>query len=161
MGFRRLFLYYKHRVGRIPGTPSYIASGFATGVAVSFTPFIGFHIASAGLVTWMLRGSMGAMVLGSVLAGNPWTFPFIWVTTYQLGEWMLGAHVSKAAASTLSHSPTFAELMAKPWELLLPMTLGSLPLVIVSWGISFAIVRRIVRRYKEARLARIYKETKL
>jgi hypothetical protein len=157
MGWGRMARYYNHRMGRLPGTPDFIASGFATGIAISFTPLIGFHIVTAGVITWLLGGSLLAMVLGSVLAGNPWTFPLIWVGTYKLGKALLGQHWSRADSSALEHGFTFSDILEKPMGLLLPMALGSLPLVILSWIVSFYFVRQLVKRYKEARLARIYK----
>jgi uncharacterized protein (DUF2062 family) len=45
-GFRRLFSYLFQRIIRLPGTPASIASGFASGVAASFTPFLGLHFHS-------------------------------------------------------------------------------------------------------------------
>lgn len=157
MGLVRLVKYYKHRMGRLPGTPRYIALGFATGIAVSFTPFIGFHLAAAGLIVWMLRGSLMAMALGTLAAGNPWTYPFIWVATYQLGKFMLGEKENGGEFFRLSHGFTLSDLLQKPMELLLPMTLGSIPLGVLSWTVSFYFVRHIIKRYKEARLARIHK----
>lgn len=158
IGLKRLIRYYKHRMGRLTGSPSFIATGFATGVAVSFTPLIGFHVITAGIITWFLRGSLVAMVLGSVIAGNPWTFPLIWLGTYKLGKIMLGQHWSHADSSVLSHGFTFSDMLQKPLGLLMPMALGSLPLVFLSWIVSFYFVRQLVKRYKEARLARIYKK---
>ena len=32
MPWRRIRVYYKHRMGRLPGTPYFIAAGFATGL---------------------------------------------------------------------------------------------------------------------------------
>ncbi len=157
MGLSRVFRYYRHRVGRLPGTPYFIAAGFAAGVAVSFTPFVGFHMVTAGLIAWLMEGSLMAMVIGSVVAGNPWTFPLIWVGTYELGKIMLGQHGSDRVSNALSHGFTFADMMAKPMTVLLPMTLGCLPFVVISWFVSFYFVRQLVTGYKEARLARIYK----
>ncbi|MBI3441324.1 MAG: DUF2062 domain-containing protein [Proteobacteria bacterium] len=157
MGWGRLLRYYRHRMGRLQGTPHFIAAGFATGVAVSFTPFIGFHLMTAGIIAWILDGSLVAMVLGTVMAGNPWTFPFIWIGTYKLGVIVLGKHGSRAASSVLHHQFVFSDLLHKPLELLLPMTLGSIPLAVLSWVVSFYLVRQLVKGYKEARLARIHK----
>ena len=157
MGWMKLIRYYRHRIGRLPGTPYFIAAGFATGVAISFTPFVGFHLMLAAIIAWILGGSLVAMVLGAVISGNPWTFPFIWVGTYKLGELMLGGHETRAASSTLTHQLTFSDLLQKPMELLLPMTLGSIPLALVSWIVSFYIVRHVVKRYKQERLSRIHK----
>jgi len=155
MSLRRLFRYHRHRMGRLKGTPYFIASGFATGIAISFTPFIGFHLITGGAISLILRGSLGAMVLGSVVAGNPWTFPLIWASTYKLGKMMLGQHNNESASSMLSHGTSFLDLMEKPMELLLPMTLGSLPFVLLSWGISFYLVKHLIKGYKKERHARI------
>ena len=157
MGLQRLFRYYKHRMGRLNGTPYFIASGFATGVAISFTPFIGLHLIMGGGISMILRGSLVAMVLGSVVAGNPWTFPLIWAGTYKLGKIIMGQHDSKLISETLSHGLSFSDLLEKPIELLLPMTIGSLPLIFMSWGISFYLVRHLVKGYKKERHTRIYK----
>jgi uncharacterized protein (DUF2062 family) len=67
MGWRRLARYYRHRISRLPGTPSQIAGGFATGIAVSFTPFIGFHILIGLMLCGILRLSVMAMVIGTVI----------------------------------------------------------------------------------------------
>lgn len=157
MGLKRVFRYYRHRIGRLPGTPYFIAAGFAAGVAVSFTPFVGFHMLTAGLIAWFMDGSLMAMAVGSVVAGNPWTFPVIWVATYELGKIILGQHGSHHMTDTLSHGFTFSDLLDKPLTMLLPMTVGCVPFVIVSWLASFYFVRQLVARYKEARQARIYK----
>lgn len=157
MGWRRLIRYYKHRMGRLPGTPYFIAAGFATGIAVSFTPFIGFHLMTAAILTWLLEGSLVAMALGTIVAGNPWTFPLIWIGTYKLGEIILGEAETRSASSTLNHQFTFSDLMDKPMELLLPMTLGSIPIALISWLISFYFIRHVVKGYKETRQKRILK----
>ena len=157
MGWRRVVYYYRHRISRLPGTPYFIASGFATGIAISFTPFVGFHMMMAGVISWILGGSLVAMVMGTVLSGNPWTYPFIWIGTYKLGKMMLGQHGTRAASSALTHQFTFSDLLDKPSELLLPMTLGSLPIALISWFISFYFVYHVVKRYKHARLKRIHK----
>lgn len=159
MGLSRLFLYYKHRIARLQGTPYYIASGFATGVAISFTPFIGFHIMTAAVITWLLGGSMVAMLLASVISGNPWTFPAIWYGTYKLGRLLLHEKVLDSPR-TLHTQFTFSDLLAKPWDLLIPMTLGSIPPAIVAWFISYYLIKRVVERNRNARLTRIHGKSK-
>ena len=61
-GWRRASAYLGHRLGRLPGTPYRVAAGFACGAAISFTPFLGFHLAGAALLAllaattfWTLR----------------------------------------------------------------------------------------------------------
>jgi uncharacterized protein (DUF2062 family) len=153
MGLYRLLTYYHHRMGRLQETPTAIALGFATGIAISFTPFFGFHLALGGMVTWMLGGSLIAMVVGSVVAGNFWTYPLIFVGTYKLGKFMMGA--------TPPDHPhlkfTWEFLLKKPMDYLVPMLVGSLPLVLLSWAVAFYVARRIMTGYKMARHGRIHR----
>lgn len=153
MGFYRLARYYKHRMGRLSGSPYAVACGFAVGVAVSMTPFIGFHLLMGAALTWLLRGSIVAMALGTVTAGNPWTFPLIWYSTFKIGEAMMREGL--AAPSAPVHM-SLQDLISHPVELLLPMTIGSLPLAFVFSAASFYIVRRLVRGYQDVRRARIH-----
>lgn len=69
-GWRRSSQYFAHRVARLPGSPYSIASGFAIGAAVSFSPFIGFHFVIATLVSLLTRSNVVASLLGTVV-GNP------------------------------------------------------------------------------------------
>ena len=56
----------------------------AWGVAVSFTPLLGFHLIICYLGTWLMRGNLIAATVGTIV-GNPWTFPFIFYLDYKIG----------------------------------------------------------------------------
>ena len=88
-GWGRTAQYLGHRVARIPDTPASIAAGLAFGTAVSFTPFIGLHLAFSIGIAWAARVNLVAAAIGTLL-GNPWTFPFIWLVTYKTGAAFLG-----------------------------------------------------------------------
>lgn len=145
MGLLRLARYYAHRIGRLPGTPVYIAMGFGIGVSVSFTPFVGLHILMGTLLCLALRGSFVSMVIGTFLMGNPWTFPFIWLSSYKIGRLMMGKNTGHAK---MPMELTWHHLVKKPFELLLPMTIGSLPMVILGGVIGFYIVRKLIVEYR-------------
>jgi uncharacterized protein len=147
MGWRRLLVYYYHRFGRMKGGAYAVGAGFASGVAISFTPFIGFHILLGALMARLLRSSIMAMVLGTVVAGNPWTLPFIWFGTYRLGALILGHANSHTPAVPVSF--TIYDLFQRPGDLLLPPLIGSIPFFVVFWIISFYFVRDAVRGYKK------------
>ena len=82
--FSRTKKYISVSLKRIKGSPQELSLGLATGLAVSFTPFIGLHALLAIFVSWIIGGSMAAALIGT-LFGNPWTFPFIWYLTYEIG----------------------------------------------------------------------------
>ena len=163
MGIKRLGLYYKHRMGRLPGTPQFIAKGMAAGVSISFTPFVGLHMLVGTLTCWLTRGSFLAMIFGSVVGGNFWTLPLIWISTYELGNFMLGRkhwyHVAKNVAEGTLTPDKFSlqTLIDDPVKFLLPMTLGCLPMVIIAWVVTYNLTLEIVRKYQAARKHRIEK----
>ena len=145
-GWHRASLYIAHRLRRLPGTPYRIAAGFACGAAISFTPFIGFHFVGAALLSILLRGSLLASAIGTVV-GNPWTFPFIWAWIYALGQWVLGGEVVSELPAVLSLTYIFE----RPLDVLWPMTVGGVPTSVAAWFAFFWPVRGAVAEYQHAR----------
>ena len=149
-GWTRQGIYVAHRIKRLPGTPNRVAAGFACGVAVSFTPFIGFHFILAALLALVMRGNIIASAIGTV-AGNPWTFPFIWIWTYNIGHWVLGHEQFGALPDEFSIQYIFDN----PLDVLWPMVMGGLPTGLLAWLIAFFVMRDIVRRYRLRRRKRL------
>lgn len=151
-GWRRSGTYVAHRLRRLPGTPYRIAAGFASGAAISFTPFIGLHFVLAVALAALVRGNIIAAAIGTVV-GNPWTFPFIWLWTYSLGCWVLGGHGLTALPENLS----FQHIFDNPLEVLLPMVVGGIPTAAVAWVVFFWPLQRTVAEYQKARRRRLRK----
>lgn len=149
-GFQRSTKYIAHRLRRLPGTPYRIAAGFASGAAVSFTPFIGLHFVLAALLALLLRGSLVASAIGTVV-GNPWTFPLIWLWLYSSGHWLLGHDVSESLPDDMSLKYIFDNF----WSVLWPMTLSAVPTATAAWFAFFLPARRTVAEYQRARRWRI------
>ncbi len=147
-GWRRVGLYVGHRVRRLPGSPHSIALGLAWGVAVSFTPLVGFHFVLAAVLAWATGGNVLASALGTAV-GNPWTFPVIWFAAYHAGSWILGGDGAAPGVFTMS------SIFDNPQSVLLPMMVGGVPMGAGAWLISFWLVRRAVARYQHMRRARI------
>ena len=149
-GWRRSGAYVAHRLRRLPGTPYRIAAGFASGAAVSFTPFIGLHFVLAALMALVVRGNVIAAAIGTAV-GNPWTFPFIWVWTYSLGQWILGGESLTVLPEVLS----FQHIFDNPLEVLLPMIVGAIPTAAFAWFVFFWPLQRTVAGYQRARRRRL------
>lgn len=154
-GWRRQGTYVAHRLKRLPGTPNRIAAGFASGVAVSFTPFIGFHFILAVGLAGLLRGNYIASAVGTA-AGNPWTFPFIWIGTYKLGHWILGS----AGGVTLPDDIGMSYMFDHPLEVLWPMAIGGGIVGTLAWFSAFFLIRTIVTRYQFQRRRRLLRKAR-
>ena len=80
----RIFRLFKLKVYRIRDFPESVAIGLSWGVAVSFTPLLGFHLIICYLGTWLMRGNLIAATVGTII-GNPLTFPFLFYINYKIG----------------------------------------------------------------------------
>ena len=128
MGWWRLGRYLLHRLTRLKATPHAIALGVAFGVFSSFTPFMGFHIAIAALLTYIFGGNIIAAGVGT-LFGNPLTFPFIWLMTYNIGEWFSGARgIAGDMPQSLTDGTLYTGSLSSIFPVLTKMLLGALPL---------------------------------
>lgn len=163
-GFRRAGQYMVHRLSRLPGSPYALACGFACGAAASFTPLVGLHFILAALLAWLLRADLLASAIGTAV-GNPWTFPFIWVWLYSLGNWMgfgeEGLDVMKLDFPRLFGQLTesllngdFSTIMEIAGPVLWPMFIGSLPSTVLVWVVFYFPLRRIVKSYQRRRIER-------
>lgn len=143
----RSYRYIAYRVQRLAASPHAIALGFAVGAFISFSPFMGFHIVLASLLAWVLGGSILAAALGTFV-GNPLTFPFIWISTYELGGWLLGTRVT---AQHLDLSGGLLQSSERILPLLAPMTVGGVPLGLLAGLASYWLVRKAVEAYRSRR----------
>jgi uncharacterized protein (DUF2062 family) len=152
-GWSRSLRYFTKRVLRLSGSPHAIALGIASGVFVSWTPFVGLHIVLSVALAFILNANLVAAGLGTIV-GNPLTFPFIWWSTFQLGKHLLHTapdHVHLAnIADMLAHKP-FSSLI----PLLKPMIAGAIPLGVASGAAAYLIVVVAVRAYQSARRKRL------
>ena len=165
--FSRTKKYISLSIKRIKGTPQALSLGLATGIAVSFTPFIGLHALLAIFISWVIGGSMAAALIGT-LFGNPWTFPFIWYFTFEIGQFInygflsyeeeFSFKVIKKEVSTLLAIIKNIIIFANIFELeesvaklkLIPfMVVGSIPLVFISWIFSYFLFLIIFKSYRK------------
>ncbi len=161
LGWKRYGQYIVMRLNRLKGTPREIAAGVACGVAVSFTPFVGFHFVLAAITAWIVRGNILASAIGTA-AGNPWTFPFIWVSVLYTGRKILGLEYADAVNVNFETVFTktfralinfdFGNVVNDVWPVLWPMIVGCIPFYIVFWLLSFYIfdtaLERVAKRRK-------------
>ena len=146
-GFSRLYSYLVQRVLRMPGSAYSLASGFACGVSVSFTPLIGFHLLLALGLAYFMRGNMATALLGT-LFGNPWTFPLIFVLLQAIGEGL----IHYFGLTILTTNPKVGDVYEQFLAYFIPMAIGGVLMFILSWPVSFTICYLGVVSWREHRL---------
>jgi len=166
-GLQRGWHYLWHRMRRISATPHTIALGVAAGAFISFTPFIGFHFLLAAVIAIALGGSIVASALGTAV-GNPLTFPFIWLASYNLGALLLGYRQRTRITIDLPDN-MLVLLFSEPgafWRAfwfaidpyVVPMTVGGVPLGLACGLAVYFIVRSAVAGYQRRREARLCRQ---
>ena len=173
-GFRRLFSYILQRIIRMPGTPSSIASGFASGIAASFTPFLGLHFILAGALAMLFRGNVLASAIGTFF-GNPWTFILIWLADYEVGLGVIHAFGFGADLQVLSIDElvaimgnvirflsftgniSWADLSRDIEQVFMPLLIGGMVLGAIAWVASFLMTLWAVKGWRRHRAKRLLK----
>ena len=124
-GWTRALKYTWQRTIRLNGSAHSIALGLAAGAFVSASPFIGMHLLIAALIAWVFGGNIIASAVGT-WAGNPLSFPFIWLTTFNIGHLMLGTEDKAGDLPELSFGLFIDAPMSALLPVILPMTVGGL-----------------------------------
>lgn len=162
----RSLRYVLLRIWRLRGTPRSIALGCAAGVFISFTPFLGFHFILAGIIAWVIGGNLLASALGTFF-GNPLTFPFIWVCTFNVGHWLLGTETSLKFSELEERLASFAKgLVSFSWDkmvqaielfwpIMKPMAVGAVPLGFVTAVVMFFVIHNTVGAYRTKKLVQM------
>ena len=151
-GWRRLLSYYGHRLSRFSGSPHKVALGFAIGMSQSCSPLVGIHAPMAVGIAWTLGGNMIAAGLGSLVLGNPVIMPFMLGLSFYIGRHLtnLGHHTGVS----MDHLG-WADLIHKPLDILLPLTVGWLLLGMLLGLASYGPVKYLVTEMRAHRAARL------
>ena len=142
INIKRTSLFYFLKLIRVKDSQDKLAVGFACGSMVSFTPFIGFHFLLAVIFAYIFRGNIVASLIGTFV-GNPFTFPFIWILIYKVGNLFFKND------QTLSIELTFQSLFDQGYDILIPMLTGSLIVSIPVWIISYFTVKFLMSSFKK------------
>jgi uncharacterized protein len=152
-GWKRSSSYFFKRVLRLSASPHAVAAGFAAGVFASFTPFVGFHFVISFIVAFLVGGNILAAAFGTAV-GNPLTFPAIWVSSYNVGNFVLGAKPGQLSTHDIAFS-----LTSQPLDAVVPLIrtliVGGVPLGLVFGLAAYAIVWCAVATYQQGRRQRL------
>ena len=142
---KRASLFYFLKLIRVKDSVDKLAIGFACGTMVSFTPFIGFHFFLAIIFAFLLRGNLVASLIGTFV-GNPFTFPFIWIFIYRVGN------IFFKNDQSFSLKFTFESLFNQGYDILAPMLIGSLIVSIPIWFITFFSLKFLILSFKKRKV---------
>ena len=146
--------YFICKLSRLSRNKDCIAKGFATGMAVSFTPFVGFHTLLALAVAQLTRQNRTAALIGT-LFGNPWTFPFIWYLDWKTGLMFMPdtQDVSLSNFSVIFKEAfhafitlDFRIFFNDIWPVYATMLLGCVPYCVFLWGIVSYFMEKVLNK---------------
>lgn len=155
MGVSRVARYHSLRILRLKATPHSIAAGVAMGVAAAFVPIVGVHIAFAVAAAWLIGGNMIAATAATLLAGNPFTYPFIWAGDWEAGQLILGRGLRHHHTFDLHAMFAHLNLEAVWGPVLKPMLVGSIPFAVICAGLAYLITFQAVKVFRARRQARL------
>lgn len=153
-GWLRATKYLWQRTVRLNGSPHSIALGLAIGAFVSANPLLGTHILWAAFIIYFIGGNLIAAALGTWV-GNPVSFPFIWLSTYNIGHFLLGTSAGSEVPKL-----SFSMLAEAPFGVLVPMFIGWLPVGLVLGVVTYYPSLWTVQAYQKQRAARLARKRK-
>jgi hypothetical protein len=124
-------------------SPRKIALAFALGVFIGMSPLLGIHTILGIVTAWIFRLNKFVTIVG-VFVTNPWTI----VPIYTFGTWV-GAKLlgtDRLIPDIDWAHLTVTELLHTFGPLLLPFIVGSTLLGVVSAGLSYFLVYRMVKK---------------
>ncbi len=146
-GIRGYLDEYYRNLMNIPGKENDIATGFAIGILISFSPWIGLHLILVFLLTKLFRKSFGAGALAS-LVFNPLTAPFLLTIEYRTGRLVMGMFTEPVPRLTKISIADFSVLWENIVQVFYPLFIGGLVLGVPASILSFFLVQRALRVYR-------------
>ncbi|MGD9017668.1 MAG: DUF2062 domain-containing protein [Desulfobacterales bacterium] len=136
---------------KIRGNPREIGLGFALGIFVGMTPFMGMHTAIAVFLAAMLKWNKFAAAI-AVWISNPLTAPFIYSATYLVGSWFVHPQRPFVLPPTFDLDALISLVKMGPgffWVLMVGGAISGIPLAIAAYFMAFGAIveyRKTIRQ---------------
>lgn len=137
---------------KLDDSPGQLASAFAVGVFIAFTPTIGLHTLSCLLLAWMFRLSKLVVFTGAFI-NNPWTMVPLYGFCLWFGIKITGNSIDVPAIAwnELTFRTAYDALAPYLWPFIAgTLVLGAAAAVMAYFAMYWAIVRY---RRKEVELS--------
>ncbi|MCP4105219.1 MAG: DUF2062 domain-containing protein [Desulfobacteraceae bacterium] len=132
------------RLLKLRGHPREIALGFALGIFIGMSPFMGVQTAIAVSLASIFKWNKISSAIG-VWITNPVTAPIVYSITYLIGGKLLGIGKSEKIIEGLDASRILAMLSKAPeiiWALIIGGIITGIPLAVFSYYFSYSAVRK-------------------
>jgi len=140
----RLWQTTYERFVRIRGEPREIAFGFALGIFIGMSPFLGLQMAMALLLAALFKWNKISAMLGCWIS-NPVTMPIIYPVAYLVGAKLVGIEKAYPIPAQMDWSLLLRMLEKSP-EIISLMTLGGIvlgiPLAVTGYVFAFSAVKK-------------------
>lgn len=133
----------RQKLRAIKATPDEISKGYALGVFLGTTPFIGTKVFIALGLTYFLKWSKVASVVG-VYHINIFTAPFFYGIAFVVGKQVTGTKLHLDVDGAMTFSGFFSDIMGN-WEVLAAITTGGLILGIPLAAGAYLISRLVLK----------------
>jgi uncharacterized protein (DUF2062 family) len=135
-------------VFQLRDSPNKIASAFALGIFIAFSPIIGLHTLSGLFLAWLFRCSK-FVVLTAAFVNNPWTIVPMYGFCLWFGIKITGTIESapNIAWQTLTFSSAFHVLRPYLW----PFVAGTIVVGAAAAVISYFFVYWVAVRYRKGK----------
>ncbi len=131
-----------HRFVKIRGNPKEIALGFALGIFVGMSPYMGFHMAIAVFFASVLKWNKISAAT-AVWISNPLTAPIIYPATYYMGSKIITLKICYSFPRHFNLDALIVIIKQTP-EIFLTLTVGGvvlgIPLAVVGYYLSLAAI---------------------
>ena len=158
---RRLFRFYYHKAIREPGTPEYIARGWAIGMFVGFAVPFGLQLVVSIPLSFLLKGSKLGATVGT-LTTNHFTIFVIYPFQCWLGSWLIGNPLSLSEISSelelVLKEQDYQTLFGLGRDLVVSFFIGGFLLAAVSTPLCYYLVKNMVIQYRRGKERRRLKK---
>ncbi|MFZ0611090.1 MAG: DUF2062 domain-containing protein [Desulfobacterales bacterium] len=140
---------------KIRGQPREIALGFALGLYVGMTPFIGLHTVMAVPLAALLKWNKISAAV-AVWFTNAATAPFIYSVTYLVGARIAGIKKVFSWADIESFSAVYHLILKTPeiiWAMVIGGAILGVPLAVAGYYLAYYIVDRYQEKTRIKRAA--------
>jgi len=151
---RRWFRFYYKTAIREPGTPEYVARGWAIGMFIGFAVPFGLQLVVSIPLSFLLKGSKLGATVGT-LATNHFTIFVIYPFQCWLGSWLIGNPLSLTEISSeleqVLKEQDYQTLFGLGRDLVVSFFIGGFLLAFISTPICYYLVKNMVIKYRQSK----------